>query len=575
MKSVKEKNPNKVNVFQSILFKICCLTLMISLFSCIMMYITYAPNMQSNMNAMSQHYIEDLAISYGTSVAKAVVKEGGKVALSPDSLKANLAGVGMTDMQSSYLYVVSKDGTMLYHPTAEKIGKPVENEAVKKVLAEIKANGGSKPIEPKVIKYVFKGETKFAATFVDEKQSFILVATVDEKEILTPVTRSNTQGIICFILVVVIGLALSIAIATFIIKPIQAMMKKTLQLANMDLTDDGSENKLLKRKDEIGKMAIAINRLQSELRNVVVAIKESSDALGRSAEDLSADATETNSTMDQVRSAVGDIANAATSQADETQDATENVIVMGNMVEATGDQVQKLVESAEIMNKANQHAMTIVNDLKEISSKTDEYIDIISNQTDTTNNSAIRISEAARMIADIAEETNLLALNASIEAARAGEQGKGFAVVASEIQKLAEQSTDVTKQIDQIISMLIKDSDRAVETMGQVKAIIEEQNKHMARTDEAFHEISEEVSAALSGMNTISNQTGELDSARVNVVDIVNSLTAIAEENAAATEETSASVDEIANIVTNIAKLSDDLSHIAREMEEKMSIFKM
>ena len=112
-------------------------------------------------------------------------------------------------------------------------------------------------------------------------------------------------------------------------------------------------------------------------------------------------------------------------------------------------------------------------ELDSINLQTKDAIAMISEQTDDTNKSALEINEAISIISSIAEETNLLSLNASIEAARAGEQGKGFAVVAAQIQKLAEQSNDATDKISLIVKTLIDDSEKAVETMNTDRKSVE------------------------------------------------------------------------------------------------------
>ena len=219
--------------------------------------------------------------------------------------------------------------------------------------------------------------------------------------------------------------------------------------------------------------------------------------------------------------------------------------------------------------------MNILDELQEVNNQTDEYIDMIAEQTDITNQSAKKIGQATQLIAAIAEETNLLSLNASIEAARAGEQGRGFAVVASQIQKLAEQSTEAVKEIDGIIHTLTADSEKAVETMDQVRDIIEKQNDHMYQTGEAFAQIKDGVDESIAGINVIADRTRDLDQTRTNVIDSVSSLTAIAEENAAATEETSASMVEISSIVTGISDQANALHEVAQRMDEKMSVFRL
>ena len=185
----------------------------------------------------------------------------------------------------------------------------------------------------------------------------------------------------------------------------------------------------------------------------------------------------------------------------------------------------------------------------------------------------MKIREATELITFIAEQTNLLSLNASIEAARAGEQGRGFAVVASQIQKLAEQSNDSARQIGEIINMLIADSNEAVGTMNEVMGIMEEQNRNIRQIEAQFERLFQQIDMSMSGVGNISDKTQVLDNARVNVVDIVQNLTAIAEENAASTEETSASVSEVSDIVKQISENVNELRAIAEELESHVSKF--
>ena len=342
----------------------------------------------------------------------------------------------------------------------------------------------------------------------------------------------------------------------------------------MDFTEDPLQVKLNSKKDETGMISRAMDQLRLALVDVVGTIKEKSDNVMYAADALNTDAAETSTTMEQVEKAVNDIAQGATSQAEDTQSATENVIIMGNMVEETNVEISRLREYAEEMKESTSFAKNILKELGDVNRRAGEYIDVIAEQTNTTNESALKISEATKLITSIAEETNLLSLNASIEAARAGEQGKGFAVVAAEIQKLAEQSNISAQQIEIIIQELLKDSERAVETMYDVKEIIRLQSDHVEQTDNAFTQIISGVEQSNRTIDRISDKAAQLDEARVGVVDIVQNLTAIAEENAAGTEETSASATEVSAIVEDISDKSNGLRQIAADLEDSMSVFK-
>ena len=227
------------------------------------------------------------------------------------------------------------------------------------------------------------------------------------------------------------------------------------------------------------------------------------------------------------------------------------------------------------MKTSGDEASATLAQLEQINMQAKEAIDTIYEQTNTTNESAMKIREATTLITSIAEETNLLSLNASIEAARAGEQGRGFAVVASQIQKLAEQSNESASQIEAITNSLITDSEKAVSIMGEVKEIMLKQSEHVAKTDEIFTQVKSGIDSSIDGVTRIAEKTRQMDEARVNVVDVVQNLTAIAEENAASAEETSASVTEVGSIVTNISGNTEKMKDVAKELEQNMEIFKL
>lgn len=567
---IKERVRGKVKVLASIRTRITLAQIAFVAIAGLIIYFTFSVNVEKSIKEVNTNYIADLAISYGGSVDINIEMNGPDNALLPETLGLMLADVGLEGVKSSYIYVVSPDGTMLYHPTPEKIGQPVENAAVKKVVSEISAG---KQVKNEVIQYEFKGAQKYAGVYVNDKQQYILVCTADEDELLSAVNDIKHSSVVRLIIVFVVSVLLSGVITTLIIKPLNNISEFTLKAATMDLSINTEQTRLNERHDEAGRMSRALSRLLEEMSRVVGEIKNKSDNVTNAADALNTDAMETATTIEQVENAVNEIAQGASSQAEETQKATDNVIVMGNMVTETHDEVKRLLKYAENMKDSTDYAKNILTELEAVNRRAEEYIDVIANQTNTTNESALRISEATKLITSIAEETNLLSLNASIEAARAGEQGRGFAVVAAEIQKLAEQSDESARQIEDIIQVLLSDSEKAVETMYDVKEIIRAQSEQVEQTDTAFDQINDGVKQSIEGINRISEKTEQLDEARVNVVDVVQNLTAIAEENAAGAEETSASVAEVTSIVEDISSKSQALKEIAKELDESMDIF--
>ena len=563
----------RVNFLTSITTKILLLLTAAIATTGVIMISIYSPNVEQELTTLAQNYLHDLAMSYGTVLNDNIDISGKEKALSVENLTELFEGVGMEGQSSSYIYVVSPEGTMLFHPTPDKIGQPVENVVVKGVTADIKAGSWK---ENDVIEYEFKGAYKYASYYVNDNADYILVITVDSDELLSAIDAINSKGLtglgMAFVFsVVVIGILVSI----IVVAPILKIAELTGTIADMDFSENRIQRKLSRRKDEIGLMARSMGALTESLSDVIANIHRSCNTLLSSAETLQSGAARTTKSMQQVGSAVNDISTSANSQARDAQDATSNVVLIGDMIENTTYTVNTLMTSIDEMNAASENAKKVISALREINTESENYIDTIAKQTESTNESVLKISEATSLITDIASQTTLLSMNASIEAARAGEQGRGFAAVASEIKKLAVQSSESANTIIDIIQTLLSDSEKAMATMKKVREIISQQTEYIVTTDNAFEKIQKGVGEALSGMQNISEKTSEMDSARQNVVDVVNNLSAIAEENAAATEQSAMSVSEVSSIVEDIASKSDELNTIAAELESQVSVFKL
>ncbi len=391
-----------------------------------------------------------------------------------------------------------------------------------------------------------------------------------EKEI-NVVTNSI---LVSTIIAILIAAALAIIVALMIVNAINRGIGILNKVAEGDLTEEVPED-LINRKDELGTMGACIEELRSSLVEIISELKEFSSNLYSSSDKLDYASSEASNSIGQVNQAIAEISDGASSQADETQSATENVILMGNMVEDTSSKLKDLIEISESMREAGSKAIDTLDKLDKINKRASGAIDLIYEQTNTTNESVARIQEATALITDIAEETNLLSLNASIEAARAGEQGRGFAVVANQIQKLAEQSNESASRIASIITELLADSEKSVQTMDEVRQIMEEQSEDVRRTQEAFEGVRTGIDQTTTGMGDISQKTTDLDNARVSVVDVVQNLTAIAEENAASTQQTSASANEFSSLVGEIKDETNALKDIAQSIDKSVGQFRI
>lgn len=559
----------KLPFFRSMLGQISVTIVLVVIITAIVNLLVIIPNVERIIKEQTQHYLYDMTVSYGTKMTEKYAALG-ESALEYDIMSAMFAEAGLQGVDSSYVYIVEADGTMLFHPTEEKVGQPVENEVVKGVVEQL--SQGKIP-SAEVVEYLFKGVTKYAGYYVHPSGEFILVLTADEDEIFGAIDEMIIEAIIGSLIALVICSAVGIMIPWKIVKSIEKTTGIVNQIADMDFRETSEEAKLTLRRDESGEISRAIKDLRGKLVDVVGNLQNQTQQLYQASEELSKNASETVETVGQVEHAVQEIAAGAASQADETQQATEHVIKMGEMVEDTTQEVSTLHGTMEEMGRAGETAADKLHQLEEINTRAKASLDDIYEQTNTTNHSALKIQEVIGIITEIAEETNLLSLNASIEAARAGEQGRGFAVVASQIQKLAEQSNESARKIEEIVTYLISDSKQAVETMDEVKGIMDEQINFVTETADIFRNLQGEIGDSINKIDQISIRTEHLDKERTGVVDVVQNLTAIAEENAASTEETSASVVAVGDIMTQVSKNAFTLKEIADNLENAMQQF--
>ncbi|PXV89473.1 methyl-accepting chemotaxis protein [Lachnotalea glycerini] len=402
----------------------------------------------------------------------------------------------------------------------------------------------------------------------------MLFAGIPRTEAIGTVQKNIYENMIIDIIVLVISLISGIFFIGLIVKAIRNIVTHVNKVANGELDED-VQNKLLKRKDEVGDMSRSLQSLIHSFTDILHKILSTSDSLADFSTSFKASFLSISEAISNINTAIDEIANGATSQASETQNANSEVLNMGNAIDHTYLNVEVLTTSAKKMVDYNGTANTTLTELFDISQKTKESVDTVQDQTNITNESAIQIQAATDLIADIASQTNLLSLNASIEAARAGEHGRGFAVVAEEIRVLADQSHDSANKIATIVNTLINNSNTSVKTMNHVADMIASQNEKLDNTREMFTSLDSEIKEVNVAINKITSEIDHLASLKENVLNSVESLAAIAEENAASTEETSASMIELSKIVTDCTDATNDIVTLSSDLAANTKQFRL
>ena len=345
-----------------------------------------------------------------------------------------------------------------------------------------------------------------------------------------------------------------------------------LAMGNLNVQID---KKNLQRKDEIGDLSRAIDTLKTDLRSVIGGISESTNLLISSSDSLEQTSHQTFENMDYVMQSVDTITTSAISQAKDTKSASDNITHMGNLIIETGSEADLLNKNADKMLIVSDKTTFAIDELKKISEEVGSSVNIIAELTEQTNESAKTIREAAEFISGIADETNLLSLNASIEAARAGEAGKGFAVVADEIQKLAVQSNEASSRIDKIVNTLIVDAEHVVDSMEQMKSVIGKQNEYIKSTEESVSEVMEEINESIEKIRNIEKRTQDLETARKEMMGMIADLSDIADSNVVNTQETSKVINDVSDRFKKVEESAVNLRVTADILEQNMKNFKM
>ena len=375
---------------------------------------------------------------------------------------------------------------------------------------------------------------------------------------------------VAMILCIGVGLKLATSISHNIKKSISIMGK----VAEGDLTI-WVDDKMLKRKDEIGDLSRVTVKLKDTLKGILKGISENSASLLEASRALGNAADTTNGTMNEVQNAVSQVVANSTEQSKNSESTSENMRIMGEHITETSTEVDTLNQNAASMQKSSKKTADTLAQLCHINEEVERIIGEVKEQTDRTNVSIQKINTAMEFITSIAEETNLLSLNASIEAARAGESGRGFAVVADQIKKLAEQSNQSGHEIEETTKALMEDSAREMEIMQRMQEIITEQSGSMQETRANVSEVLKEIEDSMQSILQIRESTGRLAESRGEVMEAVEQLSQIAHDNVDSTQQTYTETQEVLDTFRQVYDSAEQLKKIADELAESMQYFKM
>ncbi len=379
--------------------------------------------------------------------------------------------------------------------------------------------------------------------------------------------------------IVIFALAFSVATAIIVLLLSRSMVirmgriSRFLERLISGKLDHEPHVKNLKVQDELGDIYRNCVKVQDTFKEMVREIKLSCDDLKNAADKFSDLAQNTTDAADGVKVAVEEISNGARIQADSTGVAHDNIAMISNQIGLINKEVDDMADYAKIMSGKEKESEVIIGELSVSNDHTKDSVAKVAEQITLMSSAVVNIKNAVEMIQAIAEETDLLSLNASIEAARAGEAGRGFAVVAEQISKLALQSNDSGKDIERILGEITETSEKMVSVMGEVRLNMDIQQKKLEETRITYQAVAEGVDKSLENIGSIREKITVLNSSGESINDTVEDLAAISEENAMAASNTMETAKHMSDTMQTVQKSSKELLNLADRLQEVVGSF--
>lgn len=388
---------------------------------------------------------------------------------------------------------------------------------------------------------------------------------------LNLITMIFTAATVIILVLAVIGCLL---VSRGIAKSIQGSMDVVKQISEGNL-DVEIEQSMLERKDEAGALSCNTQRLIDSLSEMIGKISNNTMTLNASSQEMNAVAGQAGNAVENINGDLHNMLTGAVEQTGNAQNIKNSIHNMNIHLEKTLDEVDRLSDETKAMLDARNHVDKSLNQLDASNQDVMTEVQNIQKQTQQNNESVEKIIAAVTYISDIADQTNLLSLNASIEAARAGETGKGFAVVAEEIGKLANQSNEASAEISELVNLLSYNSSQTMDIMDSVQDAMNDQTKKLVDTANIFKQLQEHVSHVADGVDIIRDATVQLGKETDEIGKDIKNLSDIAQRNEDTVKGTISFSDEVLGTVNSVTEMSTEVSSSANDMAGVVSHFRM
>lgn len=513
-----------------------------------------------------KHTMVDV-INTTSKIMENEISNSGVDDLDYDGYANNLSDVKLEGMDSAYMYVVQNDGTMLYHPTKEKVGQPVENAVIKGVVQQLQ--DGKKP-GTAVVEYDFNGTTKYSAYTILNNEN-ILVLTADESEALAGITTVTGVAVGISAIVVLLAIIICFILGRRLMRPLVKVSTIIEEIANGDINADFGMVK--ETNDEIGLIIEKMKELTQSLGNIVGKIRNSSDTMSANSYELNDTSSQTLAANNEISKAVEDVAEGSTGMAASISKINENLLEMSNETKDINESVNEIRNQTAAVQDSSKIMNDKIKSMQNSSQKMDDGISAISKRIETVNTTVDKVSNIVSVIEEISSETNLLSLNASIEAARAGDAGKGFAVVAQEIRVLSDNTNTELENIKQIISSLVEECRYCVQASGTIVEDNAKQKEEIKAVLDEFGSLDEQIQKTAEKADEIEELVTAMIELNDDITKSSNSLTDVSAANAAATEEMNANIEELNAMMNGVSEMAGHMNNESDGLKEALSFF--
>lgn len=576
--------------FQSIKAKLIAFSLLLLMIPLITLgYLSYQQS-KSNLESVGKENLRnsvEMTIAMIEQFNQEV--EAGNLSLDEAQEKVKVAILGEMDSEgkrpinkniklgeSGYIFVVDQKGNSIAHPNIEgnNVWDEQDDNGVKymqEIIAKGNEGGGFASYSwPLPNSDQLEEKEVYAET--DPYWGWVIGASTYLADFNKPAESILKLTLVVIGVAIIIGIFVIWQYASSMAKPINRVVQAMERFAEGDLTQ---ESMSIRSKDEIGKLANAMNQMQAKLKDMIHNIAQASDLINTSSKELSQSANEVNMGAEQVAITMNELASGAEGQAHHSNELTSLMERFTADLRETNQHGEHIHQSSvEVLGLTNEGSQLMTSSNSQMS-KIDGIVQNAVEKVKNLDAQAQEISKLVVVIKDIADQTNLLALNAAIEAARAGEHGKGFAVVADEVRKLAEQVAFSVNDITSIVTNIQQDFDVVTSSLEDGYQEVKEGTNQIKATSETFTTISNSINDVVESVQLISSNLSKVTEDGQKMNSAIQEIAAVAEESAAGVEQTTATTEQTSSSMEVMAGKSAQLSTLALELKTLIAQFKL